>query len=341
VIFPKYQSFAAADQPQMLSDSSECSYFSCDHSADYVGTGSNGETNLTGDGVIFPKYQSFAVADQPQMLSDSTECSYYSCDHSADYIGTVSNGADNHLTSDGTIYPIQEQAPADSAQLACTGYDCDNSADYIGTPPEGLTGDGVIYPEYTPLSGAVAHGTTALVEEANHSGAFYCPDAQAIGVDCPTEVEDPVLIPIKYPVIAAAQTTGGTQLADAPVHDGAYYCTEPEASCGTAVVDPVLKPIQYPVFPELAPPAAVVTPETVHNKDVKPTRSSPGHLLLMGHACLFGAAEATSKLAEGLLSGRSDSLSAWKADFSASSAKAATAVSPAGAAVLDKVIGAK
>mmetsp|Transcript_48645 Transcript_48645/g.114867 ORF Transcript_48645/g.114867 Transcript_48645/m.114867 type:complete len:356 (-) Transcript_48645:332-1399(-) len=302
VIYPAQEQHVGGTP--MLSDSTECSYYSCDNSADYIGTGSNGETNLTGDGVIYPKYEAFAAPGKAPMLSDSSECSYFSCDHSQDYIGTSSNGADTHLTNDG-----------------------------------------VIYPKYTPLSGANSAHTTGLVEGADHAGAYYCPDAQetGTGVECPLEVQDPVLIPIKYPVIMANQVSGATQLA--PVHAGAYYCSVPEADCGTSVVDPVLKPIQYPVFSELAAPLAAI-PEFDQQEEKaadksKAARASGAHLLLMGHACLFGAAEATSKMASNMMSNKTDWFASWEKDFKDCSAKAANAVSPAGAVVLGKVMEAK
>mmetsp|Transcript_48646 Transcript_48646/g.114871 ORF Transcript_48646/g.114871 Transcript_48646/m.114871 type:complete len:400 (-) Transcript_48646:332-1531(-) len=346
VIYPAQEQHVGGTP--MLSDSTECSYYSCDNSADYIGTGSNGETNLTGDGVIYPKYEAFAAPGKAPMLSDSSECSYFSCDHSQDYIGTTSNGADTNLTNDGVIFPKYTafSAQGETSQLSgCTGYECDNSADYIGTPNNGLTGDGVIYPKYTPLSGANSAHTTGLVEGADHAGAYYCPDAQetGTGVECPLEVQDPVLIPIKYPVIMANQVSGATQLA--PVHAGAYYCSVPEADCGTSVVDPVLKPIQYPVFSELAAPLAAI-PEFDQQEEKaadksKAARASGAHLLLMGHACLFGAAEATSKMASNMMSNKTDWFASWEKDFKDCSAKAANAVSPAGAVVLGKVMEAK
>jgi hypothetical protein len=48
-IYPAYDpSYAAAGNSTFqLSDSTECSYYSCDHSSDYVGSASNGELHET------------------------------------------------------------------------------------------------------------------------------------------------------------------------------------------------------------------------------------------------------------------------------------------------------
>ena len=76
---------------------------------------------------------------------DSSDCSYYSCDHSADYVGSDSNGADANLTHDGVIYPTYTPFsgaadPSSTTQL--WGLEIDHTGDYVGTPPEPLTGDG-------------------------------------------------------------------------------------------------------------------------------------------------------------------------------------------------------
>ena len=50
-------------------------------------------------------------------------------------------------------------------------YSCDHSSDYIGSPSN-LTGDGVIYPAYTPFSGAEAGNSTSQLYglDIDHTG---------------------------------------------------------------------------------------------------------------------------------------------------------------------------
>ena len=94
----------------------------------------------------------------------------------------------------------------------CSYYSCDHSADYITTGSDGasnLTGDGVIYPAYTPFSGAEAGASTSQLYEPSyspggHAGAYYAD----CGDGCADEIVDPVLKPIEYPM--------GTVMALAP-----------------------------------------------------------------------------------------------------------------------------
>ena len=85
-------------------------------------------------------------------------------------------------------------------------------------------------------------------------------------------------------------------------HDGAYYCTEPEADCSLEIQDPELAPIQWPLGVtglhadmQLAAPVAAPVPKKKGDKE-DPARPGPGHMMLMGPALIFGAAEATVKL---------------------------------------------
>ena len=75
-------------------------------------------------------------------------------------------------------------------------------------------------------------------------------------------------------------------------HSGAYYCGEPEAKCGLDIVDPDL--VNCPHC-QLAPMVAAPVPVKKGDKE-DPVRPGPGHLMLMGHALIFGAAGATVKL---------------------------------------------
>jgi len=264
-------------------------------------------------------------------LADSTSCEYFSCDHAADYATTY------------------------------------------GTPQDG-TGDGVIFPKYAPFNANAEH-TTALVEDADHSGAYYCGEEMPGAKEplCDLEVVDPVLKPIEMPVFDAngEHTTG--LAAD---HSSGYYCKDPDAGCSTTTPDVVLKPIEMPVFDqgdagqtsilansteceyfscdhsadyigstgdqlgdgtiypaqELAPVAPAAAPAAGKGSQEKPCRPTPGHLLLMGHACVFGALEATGKL---VTSGDFD---AFVEDFKKSSISGAKAVTPVGGYVLGNAL---
>jgi hypothetical protein len=54
-------------------------------------------------------------------------------------------------------------------------YSCDHSSDYIGSEKT-LTGDGVIYPKYTPFSGAEAGNSTSQLYEPSYRYMYiqYC-----------------------------------------------------------------------------------------------------------------------------------------------------------------------
>jgi hypothetical protein len=275
-----------------------------------------------------------AAINHTTVLSNSTECSYYSCDNSADYFGTGSNPL-----GDGVIYPDQSAVTTSHHMMLanssnCTGYSCDNSDNYLGTPSwwgsDNLTGDGVIYPKYEPF--ANAEHSTMLSSAPDDSGAYYCTVPEA---KCPLNIVDPVLKPIQYPVFAA-NAGHNSMLSSAPDHSGAYFCTEPEANCSVNVVDPVLKPIQYPVFAAAAVPLA---PEV--SQEAKSARASPGHFLLMGNACLLGAAEATSMMASNIFSAEKmekDVFSQWADDFSRTSQEACGTVTPVGKVMLSQAL---
>jgi len=250
---------------------------------------------------------------------------------------------------------------------SCEYFSCDHAADYIGTNGD-LQGDGAIYPKYAPFNANAEH-TTALVEDADHSGAYYCEDPDA---GCDLEVVDPVLKPIEMPVFAEGEHTTGL----AADHSGGYYCEDPDAGCSTTAPDVVPKPIEPMVFAEgdagqtsmlansteceyfscdhaadyigsggdqlgdgtiypaqeLAPVAPAAAPAPGKGSQEKPCRPTPGHLLLMGHACVFGALEATGKL---VTSGDFD---AFVEDFKKSSISGAKAVTPVGGYVLGNAL---
>lgn len=92
-----------------------------------------------------------------------------------------------------------------------------------------------------------------------------------------------------------------------------------------------MKPIEYPmgVTMALAAPIAAAPVPKKGDKEA-PAKPGPGHLMLMGTSCLFGAAEATVKMFSGDKSG------SWIADFQAESCKAADAVTPVGGFLLKK-----
>jgi hypothetical protein len=270
-----------AGQTSMLANSTECEYFSCDHSADYAGTYGTPE-NGTGDGVIFPKYAPFnANAEHTTGLADakpySEECEYYSCDHSADYIGTDGSG----------------------------------------------TGDGVIYPKYFPFSANGEH-TTGLA--ADHSGGYYCEDPDA---GCSTTAPDVVPKPIEPMVFAEGDAGQTSMLANSTECE--YFSCDHAAdyigSGGDQLGDGTIYPAQ-----ELAPVAPAAAPAPGKGSQEKPCRPTPGHLLLMGHACVFGALEATGKL---VTSGDFD---AFVEDFKKSSISGAKAVTPVGGYVLGNAL---
>jgi hypothetical protein len=185
---------ALADTPPC--PSSEYSYFSCDHSADYITTGSNGENNLLGDGTIYPAQEAntthtAVLADTPPC--PSSEYSYFSCDHSADYITTGSNGETN-LTGDGTIYPAYAPfAKAHTVGLSgVSGCTSDHGGAYYCA--DGHCSTSVTEP--TPVSAPAVefnanHGhMPALYEEADHSGAYYCTEPE-VTHQIPTYALDP------------------------------------------------------------------------------------------------------------------------------------------------------
>mmetsp|Transcript_27381 Transcript_27381/g.67584 ORF Transcript_27381/g.67584 Transcript_27381/m.67584 type:complete len:234 (+) Transcript_27381:351-1052(+) len=231
------------------------------------------------------------------MLHDNTECGYYSCDNSADYIAYNSDGVNN------------------------------------------LTGDGVIYPKYAPF--ANAEHSTGLAEAPDHSGAWYCADSTA---KCSTTVVDPVLKPLPSLAIdhGGAYYCGNSTAscsADIPVpvlkplpqlyepadHSGAFYCVEPEAKCSLEVVDPVLKPL----------PAAAVghAPAPTEAKSQRPT---PGAFMLCAHACILGAAEATTSFAADPF--KEGALKRWSEDFARNATANADAVTPVGGVMLREAL---
>lgn len=207
----------------------------------------------------------------------------------------------------GVIYPAYDpsyaEAPGSTSQLY--GLDIDHTGDYIGSDGS-LLGDG------------------NTVSFASASSFLPCTNTPSAGVIYPAQEG------------AAPGTT--MSLYEGADHSGAYYCTEPEADCSTEVVDPVLKPIEYPlgVTMELAPPVAAASVGPVPKKGDKdaPARPGPGHLMLMGPALIFGAAEATAKLFDPSKKGSGS----WVADFQAESCKAADAVTPVGGFILKKGI---
>mmetsp|Transcript_15965 Transcript_15965/g.31562 ORF Transcript_15965/g.31562 Transcript_15965/m.31562 type:complete len:346 (-) Transcript_15965:369-1406(-) len=326
-----------------LTDSTTCDYFSCDHSADYISTGSNGETNLTGDGTIYPGYTPLSGAEGHahtaalNSTTNSTTCNYYSCDNSNDYIGT--NGG---LLTDGTIYPDQSAAVHPTTGLTdsttCDYYSCDHSADYIGTGSNGetnLTGDGVIYPAYAPFANGESHETAMLCApaEPGHAGAYFCSDPAA---SCSTTVVDPTLKPIELPVFGAhaapAAPGAPTMLSYEPAdHSGAFYCTEPEANCSVEVVDPVLKPL--PAI-ALAPPVP-----SASDSEAKAQRPTPGVFVLAAHACILGAAEATAELVSNPF--KEGALDRWSENFGKNSQANADAVTPVGGLFVKQALAAK
>ena len=255
---------------------------------------------------------------------DSSDCSYYSCDHSSDYVGTASNGADDKLTTDGVIYPKYTpfSGAAEPGTTQLWGLEIDHTGDYVGTPPEPLTGDGVIYPAYDPSYAEAPGSTTQLWGlEQDHTGDYIGSDGSLLG--------DGVI----YPAQEGAAPGTTMSLYQGADHSGAYYCTEPEADCSVDVVDPVLKPIEYPLGVTMAlaaPPMAAAPVPKKGDKDA-PAKPGPGHMMLMGPALIFGAAEATAKL----FSSEKGSGS-WIGDFKAESCKAADAVTPVGGFFLKK-----
>jgi len=303
-------------------DSSECSYYSCDHSADYVGSDSNGaDGNLTHDGVIYPTYTPFGGAAEP----GTSQLWGLEIDHTGDYIGT----APEPLTGDGVIYPAYDPSYADAGNSTSQlwGLEIDHTGDYVGTPPEPLTGDGVIYPAYDPSYADAGNSTSQLYGlDIDHTGDYIGSDGSLLG--------DGVI----YPAQEGAAPGTTISLYEGADHSGAYYCGEPEADCSTEVVDPVLKPIEYPlgVTMELAAPVATASVGPAPKKGDKeaPARPGPGHLMLMGPALIFGAAEATAKLFDPAKKGSGS----WVADFQAESCKAADAVTPVGGYFLKKGI---
>jgi len=316
-----------------LSDSTECSYYSCDHSADYVGSASNGADNkLTTDGVIYPKYAAFAEA---QTGNSPTQLWGLEIDHTGDYVGTPPNP----LTGDGTIYPAYDPSYAAAGnstfQLSdsteCSYYSCDHSSDYVGSASNGadnkLTTDGVIYPKYTAFAEAQTGSPTTQLWglDTDHTGDYIGSDGSLLG--------DGVIYPAQEGAAPFTTTqlgfldstpSGSNVTAD---HSGAYYCGEPEAKCSIEIVDPDL--VNCPHC-QLAPVVAAPVPVKKGDKE-DPVRPGPGHLMLMGHALIFGAAGATVKLFSS-----EQSEGSWIADFKADSCAAAEAVTPVGGCILKK-----
>jgi len=341
-------------------DSSECSYYSCDHSSDYITTGSDGASNLTGDGTIYPAYTPFSGAEAS---GSTTQLWGLEQDHTGDYISTQPNP--NPLTGDGVIYPAYDPSyaadPNSTTQL--WGLDQDHTGDYIGTSPEPLTGDGVIYPAYDPSYAADPNSTTQLWGlDQDHTGDYIGTSPEPLTGDGviypaydPSYAADPNSTTqlwgleqdhtgdyigsdgsllgdgVIYPAQEGAAPGTTMSLMEGADHSGAYYCTESEADCSTEIVDPVLKPIEYPmgVTMALAAPIAAAPVPKKGDKEA-PAKPGPGHLMLMGTSCLFGAAEATVKMFSGDKSG------SWIADFQAESCKAADAVTPVGGFLLKK-----
>mmetsp|Transcript_19276 Transcript_19276/g.53470 ORF Transcript_19276/g.53470 Transcript_19276/m.53470 type:complete len:188 (+) Transcript_19276:602-1165(+) len=146
--------------------------------------------------------------------------------------------------------------------------------------------------------------------------------------------------------VAAAATTSSTQLYDT-YHPGVcdpmpgWKVTWNPPDCNTQTTPDVrgLMPpaawSQTSPSEALAPPAALATAEAVTAP--KAARPSPGHLILCGHAALFGAASATAGLVQGLFSGEGKEeqpLERWAREFRTTTAEAAAAVTPVGAFVL-------
>ena len=120
-------------------DSTECSYYSCDHSADYIGTASDGETNLTSDGVIYPAYTPFSGAEAG---NSTTQLYGLDLDHTGDYIGS-----DGSLLGDGTIYPAQETATGNSTVMLCP----DHSGAHYCTEPDADCSTDIVDPVLEPI----------------------------------------------------------------------------------------------------------------------------------------------------------------------------------------------
>mmetsp|Transcript_19192 Transcript_19192/g.52984 ORF Transcript_19192/g.52984 Transcript_19192/m.52984 type:complete len:237 (-) Transcript_19192:216-926(-) len=224
----------------------------------------------------------------------------------------------------------------------CSGYACDNSADYIGSDGKLLT-DGVIYPAQTKAPLPMLDSTDCSYYSCDNSADYIGSNSDGVSnLTAPGKIYPAFQYGVWGAVSGHPQGVAPTMLADGshslPAdHSGAFYCTEPEANCSTVVVDPVLKPIVYPeVSQALAAP--VVASAEVQGAPTKAARPSPGHLMLMGHACIFGAIEATAKLASGLLSGDKDKASSWSEDFASSATAAAGAVTPVGQYILREQI---
>jgi len=310
VIYPTYTPFGGAAEP----GTSQLWGLEIDHTGDYIGTAPE---PLTGDGVIYPAYDpSYADAG-----NSTSQLWGLEIDHTGDYVGTPPEP----LTGDGVIYPAYDPSYADAGNSTSQlyGLDIDHTGDYIGSDGS-LLGDGVIY----PAQEGAAPGTTSQLYglDIDHTGDYIGSDGSLLG--------DGVI----YPAQEGAAPGTTISLYEGADHSGAYYCGEPEADCSTEVVDPVLKPIEYPlgVTMELAAPVATASVGPAPKKGDKeaPARPGPGHLMLMGPALIFGAAEATAKLFDPAKKGSGS----WVADFQAESCKAADAVTPVGGYFLKKGI---
>jgi len=298
-------------------DSSDCSYYSCDHQADYITTGSDGVSNLTGDGTIYPAYTPLSGAEA---TGSTTQLWGLEQDHTGDYIGTPPQP----LTGDGAIYdaydPSYAADPNSTTQL--WGLDQDHTGDYIGTPPQPLTGDGAIYDAYDPSYAADPNSTTQLWGlDQDNTADYIGSDGSLLG--------DGVI----YPAQEGAAPGTTMSLMEGADHSGAYYCTESEANCSTEVVDPVLKPIEYPMGVTMALAAPIAAAPAIKKGDKEaPVKPGPGHFMLMGPAMLFGAADATVRMFS------AEKGSSWVADFQTQSCKAADAVTPVGGFLLKKTM---
>ena len=181
----------------------------------------------------------------------------------------------------------------------------------------------MIYPKYFPFSANGEH-TTGLA--ADHSSGYYCKDPDA---GCSTTTPDVVLKPIEMPVFDQGDAGQTSILANSTECE--YFSCDHSAdyigSTGDQLGDGTIYPAQ-----ELAPVAPAAVPAAGKGSQEKPCRPTPGHLLLMGHACVFGALEATGKL---VTSGDFD---AFVEDFKKSSISGAKAVTPVGGYVLGNAL---
>jgi hypothetical protein len=324
VIFPKYAPFNAnAEHTTALVEDA-------DHSgAYYCGEEMPGAKEPLCDlEVVDPVLKPI---EMPVFDANGEHTTGLAADHSSGYYCKDPDAGCSTTTPDVVLKPIEmpvfDQGDAGQTSILansteCEYFSCDHSADYIGTDGTG-TGDGVIYPKYFPFSANGEH-TTGLA--ADHSSGYYCKDPDA---GCSTTTPDVVLKPIEMPVFDQGDAGQTSILANSTECE--YFSCDHSAdyigSTGDQLGDGTIYPAQ-----ELAPVAPAAAPAPGKGSQEKPCRPTPGHLLLMGHACVFGALEATGKL---VTSGDFD---AFVEDFKKSSISGAKAVTPVGGYVLGNAL---